>query len=40
MRKFCVHRNKKIDGFQPKAGKEMTLTAKEIWAVLGQLKNS
>lgn len=39
-----MHRSKKIDGFQPKAGKEMpphkTITAREIWAVLGQLKNS
>lgn len=43
-KKLCVHRSKKIDEFQPKTGKEMpthkTSTAREIWAVLGQLKNS
>lgn len=37
-----MHRSKKVDWFQPKAVKEMpphmTLTAREICAVLGQLK--
>lgn len=39
---LCVHRSKKVDWFQPKAVKEMpphmTLRAREICAVLGQLK--
>lgn len=42
VKKLYVHRSKKVDWFQPKAVKEMpphmTLTAREICAVLGQLK--